>query len=614
MPSPTSEVQPVVSRKPQIKKATIVANMLKQRSIFQTVNRLKDNHDTPGGLLLKVVHKDGKSESHTVKRPVPTSIKQEDEIEVSSPVKKPKTPPLTSQPLGTMNHPILISEISEAVMSKPHVSLLTTALTTSLSQPPLVKHTSLQAALNQPPRTTSLLHNSIPIIRPPVQTRTLAQIKNANAIRMQGTRTLAQIKAQTKARVQMRNAQLSPQSDQGSPSRHVPSIMIQNVVKKQSPVGRASPGIKTPVKLERDREELNKDGVNLKRSLEICNKMSSSGINIKRSYEICQSVMQKTLTQVEPGVKTHQNAPEMCNISQKSQSPVKLVPLANHLSASKLLLTNPSTVQTSSNLVNSSAHSTLTSTVGALDATQVLSVHSSSSTSTTVVQKDGSYVISMPSPVQPANIVNMPGTNAKFYIPANLGSTALTNQALMQLINSSQGLSSVPSSPARAASAPPVNNVAIQNLVRSASVGMSDNSVMTQPNTSANDSTVLNLSPEQLNFLSKSGTVTTSGRKTPQIIIQRPASASREGEKQVTKIVVCSAAQLVQQLSVKHNPAKIQNQVQVNQSLKPTNVTKDSSNCACNLKALMVCNKCGAFCHHDCISPAKVCVNCLVKT
>jgi hypothetical protein len=38
MPSPTSEVHSVVSRKPQIKKATIVANMLKQRSIFQTVN------------------------------------------------------------------------------------------------------------------------------------------------------------------------------------------------------------------------------------------------------------------------------------------------------------------------------------------------------------------------------------------------------------------------------------------------------------------------------------------------------------------------------------------------------------------------------------------------
>ncbi|CAG2196412.1 unnamed protein product [Mytilus edulis] len=287
MPSPTSEPHPIVSRKPQIKKATIVANMLKQRSIFQTVNRLKDNHDSPGGLLLKVVHKEHKSESHAVKRPVSPSIKQEDDIASVSPIKKAKTPPpVVTQSIGTYNHPIVITEVSEAISSKPQVSLLTSALTTSLTQPAIIKHTSLQASLSQPPRTTSILHN-IPIIRPPAQTRTLAQIKVTNAVRSQGTRTLAQIKAQTKARVQMRNVQLSPQSDhspiQSPPNRHIPNIMlgkklspinlvskasnIPNIIlaKKQSPVNKPAlqPGSKTPVKSsDQEKEELTKDGIN----------------------------------------------------------------------------------------------------------------------------------------------------------------------------------------------------------------------------------------------------------------------------------------------------------------------------------------------------------------
>ena len=36
--------------------------------------------------------------------------------------------------------------------------------------------------------------------------------------------------------------------------------------------------------------------------------------------------------------------------------------------------------------------------------------------------------------------------------------------------------------------------------------------------------------------------------------------------------------------------------------------------CACNLKAMVACQKCGAFCHDDCIGPSKLCVTCLVAT
>ncbi|XP_022244083.1 putative Polycomb group protein ASXL2 isoform X2 [Limulus polyphemus] len=36
-------------------------------------------------------------------------------------------------------------------------------------------------------------------------------------------------------------------------------------------------------------------------------------------------------------------------------------------------------------------------------------------------------------------------------------------------------------------------------------------------------------------------------------------------------------------------------------------------NCACNLKAMVMCQKCGAFCHDDCIGPSRLCVTCLIR-
>ncbi|KAK2142579.1 hypothetical protein NP493_4830g00004 [Ridgeia piscesae] len=37
--------------------------------------------------------------------------------------------------------------------------------------------------------------------------------------------------------------------------------------------------------------------------------------------------------------------------------------------------------------------------------------------------------------------------------------------------------------------------------------------------------------------------------------------------------------------------------------------TTEQSNCACNLKAMVMCQKCGAFCHDECIGPSKLCVH-----
>lgn len=37
-----------------------------------------------------------------------------------------------------------------------------------------------------------------------------------------------------------------------------------------------------------------------------------------------------------------------------------------------------------------------------------------------------------------------------------------------------------------------------------------------------------------------------------------------------------------------------------------------SLQCACSLKAMIMCQDCGVFCHDDCIGPSKLCVLCLV--
>ncbi|KAG1669034.1 Polycomb protein Asx [Nymphon striatum] len=41
--------------------------------------------------------------------------------------------------------------------------------------------------------------------------------------------------------------------------------------------------------------------------------------------------------------------------------------------------------------------------------------------------------------------------------------------------------------------------------------------------------------------------------------------------------------------------------------------SSDNNDCSCNLKAMTMCKKCGAFCHDGCISPSRLCVTCLIR-
>ena len=47
------------------------------------------------------------------------------------------------------------------------------------------------------------------------------------------------------------------------------------------------------------------------------------------------------------------------------------------------------------------------------------------------------------------------------------------------------------------------------------------------------------------------------------------------------------------------------------QQPKPRPGSNDS--CACSLRAMVICKKCGAFCHDDCISPNMLCRTCFIR-
>ena len=47
---------------------------------------------------------------------------------------------------------------------------------------------------------------------------------------------------------------------------------------------------------------------------------------------------------------------------------------------------------------------------------------------------------------------------------------------------------------------------------------------------------------------------------------------------------------------------------------KPPSMAQTGLNSvSCNMKAMVVCKSCGAFCHDDCISATKLCVTCLIR-
>ncbi|XP_060070321.1 putative Polycomb group protein ASXL2 [Ylistrum balloti] len=628
-----------------------------------------------------------------------------------------------------------VTIVEPAVTQTKHVSLLNAISTSPPSVPshtlhvttPTKANTTPQATLAHTSRSPGLVGGPTPgvAVRSPPQTRTLAQIRAQNT-RGQ-TRTLAQIKAQTKAKQQLREHlhQQQPEtqaklqahliargripasaiSSTGSStgSRHVPNIIMPAPGRPKQLQSVKAVSSENISKGTTSTSDVGSDGVNMKRSLEIMQKAAQEGgkdnVNIKRSLEICQKVMERTqatgVSQSNIGISTTvtgtaDSSTTLPKILGHAQSGTKGISVTGQgqLSASKLLFSNVSTSGTSSS--EQTLQGQTVSSPVMVNIAKVRTVGTGVQ-GLSSVNNDTSLVLTLPQNTalrstvsQTATVLTLPGSNTKVLLPAGIPTSAVTPSSLAQILNAHQaGNNTISIQPSRAASAPPQNllvNSNVQTLVRSASAGgqvstEADGTVITPNPLEPVNQEVRVISPDQVNFLSKTGTATAPGRKTPHTTVlpltmltqsrpeataPSPNSGGSAGPgkvspaERVKKIVVCSAKQIVNNpYIIKSIEAHVQNKANSqaaaaaaaanNQAKKvhcnivpyvsaqtsksvvlptgglsgsglPSTMDNVSNNCACSLKAMIMCKKCGAFCHDDCIGPSNLCVTCLIAT
>lgn len=506
-------------------------------------------------------------------------------------------------------------------------------------------------------------------------TRTLAQIKSqtqAAKAKVQGqTRTLAQIKAETKARVHtvqqqqaMAQAKLHAHLLAKAHGHSPPSpttILIPTETKKQSVKSQAS-GKPQTVTLKMERVENPAEGVNLKRSFEICEQaLIQSQKNIPSTMV---SLLQKPVpSPLPPQSNSEQNvanvSPQKTVVPQANKTVSQILQekslaasqsVQKPASASKLLLT-PTGQPDSQLRVTQTGGETKTGTFVKPSLSQTSPVSSISGTNVSFVRLPPP-VVSYVAGIQPA-VFNVPATH---YVVSSTAAAAQHN-LLQQLIESAAGTvsSSASITQQRAASAPPTQKIVhgtptktmgSATLVRSASVG-TDSLTMEEKVQksikSEQNEIIFQIPNEQVNFLAKAGTAIIPGlngsSKNHQVILD--PSGNKFVSAQLLGSIANSSAQVIHVgSSAQANLVKLSSS-QVIQSENNTSVvtaseqlagdsagstikhltlnesadTRESkSDCACNLKGMITCKKCGAFCHNDCMGPSKLCVTCLITT
>lgn len=688
IPSPPPQPPiPKMKIKPALKKSTTkVSTLIKQEKISQTVSQpvansayISETPSSQSGLLLKISHDKSKfvmdrgdrnvMHPQALKRSLSSDINADDQEE--SPSKKTRIATAHS-PLKTViqvcsaNHMAKIAkpvtmDTSPSANQPKQVSLLSTATSSVLSQMQQTIYSAPRPhAYISPPKGGSQDMSS--------QTRTLAQIKvQTNAARgipvqvERQTRTLAQIKAETRAKIQMRN-QAKPQELNASttvkkltfPSatvaRQVPNILHgrQRNIPSKTPSSPPNPNIPEP-------PEETKDGIKLKRSLQICKDV------IKKTGGLSYQVNADGKVKINTPVSNSEPVPVL---KQELKPMASAVLTQNTKSASKLVFNNP---PSSENITSS-----LPSISGMLPASsslQTLAAGNADSSGQCVVR-----VTKPPTTLQTqattARVVSVPGSNARFLIPSGISTTAVGNSSIVQILNSAPGTNLVTMQslqPSRASSAPPQNDVnptsvQVQTLSRSASVGLGNNRV--EAGTSQQHLQYLLQQQHQNQQRQKivrvqqtvSGEASTSQSKVvdsstapeasstdgnsfmvqqSSVVAATESSSSKTAQSPVatvSRVIVSSANQLVSQMKKEAQLGKtLTNQASVvtvpsstgNGTTKivlPTAILTsalaggENANCACSLKAMIMCKKCGAFCHHDCIGPSKLCVTCLITT
>ena len=508
-------------------------------------------------------------------------------------------------------------------------------------------------------------------------TRTLAQIKSqtqAAKAKAQGqTRTLAQIKAETKARVhtvqqQQAMAQaklhahlLAKAHGQVPPSPTtilIPVDAVQKQVAKSQPSGKPQ-----TVNLKMEKVENPAEGVNLKRSLEICEQALIQSQKSVPSTMV--SLLQKPVASPLPPKSSSE-------INVANVSPQKPVIPQGNKTVSQILQEKSLAASQSVQKPSSACKPLLTST-GQASSQPGISPPGGETKSSTFIKPSVSpqtspvssgsgtnmSFIRLPPPavsfvagIQPA-VFNVPSTH---YVVSSTAAAA-QQHLLQHLIKSAADAISTANIPQqRAASAPPTQKIVqgiptpttgSATLVRSASVGTDSNSMeenVQHSNKSRQTEIVFQIPNEQVNFLAKAGTAIIpglNGSSKNHPVILDPAG-SKFVSTQLLGSVASSPAQVVSVgSSAQSNIEGKRSSISVNQSanstvtvtspeqlsgeivdskVKPITVNETSdtretkSDCACNLKGMITCKKCGAFCHNDCMGPSKLCVTCLITT
>ncbi|KAK3584815.1 hypothetical protein CHS0354_006232 [Potamilus streckersoni] len=723
-----------------VKKSTLVSTMLKQRSISQTVLGSTVSHTpstltqtvsmSPGGLLMKVQTSKPTSVStgeektvsklisapvlqQVLKRPALNSMLSESDHEslgVASPPKQQKL--LIQTPIQHVHHKQpqqaqaktlaqIRAQTQAARMQKVQQAegrMIASQAGVAVTHTNIVHQGHVQSPEREGQTPKIVVHSMPPTpLRSPSGTRTLAQIKaQTQAARAQGqghTRTLDQIKAQTKARVQMHTHSQQQVEAQAklhahllakahgitSPSTTSSRIHIPNII--LPPQGRP----KQTIKLPSTKSDSSCEGVNLKRSMEICkqalaqsqrNSSSSSMVSILPKGNSPELSDCKETSDIQP-LQTQQQGPGQ--ISSRSNSPNL------KQSASKVLFSQRKPTSVSGDMARSGISTTAnatfnTSVIGAAPHNLGVSVVSGAATQKSGGSSEVSFVVlpqglSAPgnsSASQHTTVFTVPG-GQQFIVTSGLtnsvaGSTQTLLQQLMQ--SGARIVSNKTSAPQRAASAPPQNRIQriptpVGTIVRSASVGTTDsNEQGDQLNSDRNDeNVVLQIPQDQVNFLSKTGTATVPGHdgsrtdNRPVVVTSFDGDMSKlvvsggiqiscgsakamshfivgseetQGGKIITKSVsglniptvnnanvhIISAGSKEQDVGGNNvlMPTFSMTNVSSGTSAASTGQPTSQSNCACSLKAMVTCQKCGAFCHDDCIGPLKLCVTCLITT
>ena len=640
-----------------VKKSTLVSTMLKQRSISQTVQgvsvpRTVSEGTSAGGLLMKTVPTP--TVIHTSKRSMDS-----DYGSAGSPPKRQKVVPTAKQIQAQAQAKTLAqikaqTEVARMQKSQSIESKMYAKVSNAYNIPSVVQQRISPGLESRVPKTIVVTVGA-PSSGMRSPTRTLAQIKSqtqAARAKQQGqTRTLAQIKAETKARVQQQaeaqaklHAHLLAQARGDAGVKHVPNIMVTHQMR---------------AKLKAAEDEKTMDGVNIRRSLEICE--HAKALSQKNSSMV--SILQKPATPSPSKVEKVETVRP--TISQTHKTVSQILQDKTTMEQKKQLFAQPVRKCPSQMAVPSSVGTSYAITTISNTSTINVPTQSSHVPSVTMNTSNVSFVMLPPNVTQVAGI-----TPAVFSVPStryliNPSAAAAQQNLLQQLIRSAAGSvamkSTASSSQQRAASAPPQQKLIqgtippVSTIVRSASVGTDTSSMeemsvgnvigaggVTTSNQTHSDSSV-QTSSDQMNFLSKAGTAIIPGLNgckggSQQILLASPggqivSSVGRHGLNSIGSsaqtVAVIPSIKIDKQgnegltqgtlnnMSVHSTDKYFTQGTSVGTVMLPSLKSDDrqsQSNCACSLKSMKTCSKCGAFCHDDCIGPSRLCVTCLIAT